>query len=105
MWKEMEGQAVTYIGTFGARETHDTRLPTSPFGTWRSRATIFTRSSLKERTRFSGHGHSSIQYLLSAYCGKGTGPGTGQTHSLWDQPRLQPAAHITHGPRQRQGTA
>lgn len=53
MWKEMEGQTITYIGTFGARETHDTWLPTSPLRTWRSRATIFTRGSLKERIPFS----------------------------------------------------
>lgn len=53
MWKEMEGQVVTYIGTFGTRETHDTRLPTSPLRTWRSRATIFSSGSLKERTQFS----------------------------------------------------
>lgn len=52
-WKEMEGQVVTYIGTFGAREAHDTRLPTSPLRTWRSRATVFTRGSLKEKTPFS----------------------------------------------------
>lgn len=32
MWKEMEGQVITYICTFGARETHDTRLPELPVG-------------------------------------------------------------------------
>lgn len=58
MWKEMEGQVVTYVGTFGARETHDTRLPTSALRTWRTRATVFTRSSLKERTALSEHRHS-----------------------------------------------
>lgn len=58
--EEMEGQVVTYIGTFGARETHDTRLPTSPLRTWRSRATIFTRGTLKERTSFSEQRHSSL---------------------------------------------
>lgn len=51
--KEMGEQTVTYIGTFGARETHDTRLPASPLRTWRSRTTIFTRGSLRERTPFS----------------------------------------------------
>lgn len=52
MWKEMEGRVITYIGTFGAGETHDARLPTSTLRTWRSRTTIFTRGSLKERTPF-----------------------------------------------------
>jgi hypothetical protein len=55
MWKEMKEQIITYIGTFGARETHDTGLPTSTLRTWRSRATIFTRGSLKERVPFSEH--------------------------------------------------
>lgn len=50
MCKEMEGQVVTYIGTFGARETHDARLPTSTLRTWRTRAAIFTGGSLKQRT-------------------------------------------------------
>lgn len=49
----MEGQIVTYIGTFGARETHDTRLPTSPLRPGRPRATVFTGGSLKERAPFS----------------------------------------------------
>lgn len=49
----MEGQVITYIGTFGARETHDTRLPTSTLRTRRARAAIFTRGSLEERTPFS----------------------------------------------------
>lgn len=71
MWKEREGQFVTYIGTFGARETHNTRLPTSTLRTWRSRATVFTRGSLKERTSFSEQTlqpHSSTLYLVRAYC-------------------------------------
>lgn len=45
----MREQTVTYVGTFGARETHDARLPTSSLGTRGSRATIFTRGSLKDR--------------------------------------------------------
>lgn len=81
MWKEMEGQMITYIGTFGARETHDTRLPTSPLRTWGSRATVFTRGSLKERTPFSAHRHETIfVHLLSA----GSGQVTSQTNSMWD---------------------
>lgn len=51
--KDTGGQTVTYIGTFGARETHDARLPASPLRTWRPRATVFTRGSLKERTPLS----------------------------------------------------
>lgn len=74
MWKEMEGQVITYICSFGARETHDTRLPTSSLRAWGSRATIFTRGSLKERTPFSAHGHeTTFVPLLSASSGQVTG--------------------------------
>lgn len=85
--KEMEGQVITYIGTFGARETHDTRLPTSPLRTWRSRATIFTSGSLKERTPFSEHGCSTtFVHPVSTKCYHvaGSGLGTGQPDSTWD---------------------
>lgn len=67
MWKETEGQVVTYVGTFGARETHDTRLPTSALRTWRTRATVFTRGSLKERTAWSERGHSDHLCPSSIY--------------------------------------
>ena len=52
MWKEMEGQVITYICSFGARETHDTRLPTSSLRAWGSRAAILTSGTLRmEGTR------------------------------------------------------
>lgn len=57
----------TYTGTFGARETHDTRLPTSALSTWRSRATIFTRSSLRERTTSLACRHSDQVCLANPY--------------------------------------
>lgn len=51
--KEMRKQTITYIGSFGARETHDARLPTSSLRTRRTRATVFSRGSLKDRMPFS----------------------------------------------------
>lgn len=69
-WKMMkEMRTVTYVGTFGARETHDTRLPTSSLRTGRSRAAVFTRGSLKDRMPFSEHSPSDlISPSMSAKC-------------------------------------
>ena len=90
MWKEVEGPAVTYVGTFGTRETHDTRLPTSALRTWRSGATIFTRGSLKERTsvsecRHSTHSHPPAECLLRGQhrARQQPAPGRGGLTEVW----------------------
>lgn len=65
--KPKEGPLATYISTFGARKSHDTGLPSGSLRTWRSRAAIFTRSPLKERTSFSvpSPHHGCTVYLIS----------------------------------------
>lgn len=81
-WKEMEEQIITYIGTFGARETHDTRLSTGPLRTWRSRTTIFTRGSLKEGMPFSEHRPFDPIY-----------PSISTTRLLWGRRRMRHQPH------------
>lgn len=89
----MREQTVTYVGTFGARETHDARLPTSSLRTRRSRATVFTRGSLKDRIHSQDIVPLAVSphhYLLSVCCVAGRELGTSHTHaSRVDQPHTQ----------------
>lgn len=80
--KPKEGPLATYISTFGSRKSHDTGLPSGPLRTWRSRAAIFTRGPLKERTSFlafSPH-HRCTVYLVSTVACVCQAPG------LWEWP-------------------
>lgn len=101
MWKEREGQVVTHVGTFGARETHNTRLPTSALRTWRSRTTVFARGSLKERTSFSEqtlqpvvHPMPNKSLLCCRHRARHTYTAMGLTRGVTSSPRH------THGPHQ-----